>query len=376
MKICIFSGIFPPEIGGPAVYAERLVSELKERDIGVRVITYSASTKKDPLIIRISKKYPRPLSYLVGLIELLRAGRESDIIYSFALTTIAIPPFLASKILRKKFIIRLGGDFLWERAVEEGRTKKSLREYYKEPKTIKEKFWFYLIRKILKGTDRIIFTGNFQKEIYKKYFGIQEEKTVIISNPFPEIESINHRSPTTNYQFLYAGRLIKLKNLDLLVEVFARISKKIDIPLKLKLIGEGPEKNNLKSKIKDLGLESRVIIKNSMPHFELLKEIQKSYLFVLPSLTEVSPNLALECIKLGKPILLTKETGIFESFKNHLIFIDPQDSNDIEQKLMFLLNQENYQRYEKKIKSIPTSYSWKEVTEKHLSVFKELVAFK
>ena len=88
------------------------------------------------------------------------------------------------------------------------------------------------------------------------------------------------------------------------------------------------------------------------------------------------PNLALECIKLGKPILLTKETGIFESFKNHLIFIDPQDSNDIEQKLMFLLNQENYQRYEKKIKSIPTSYSWKEVTEKHLSVFKELVAFK
>jgi len=364
MKILLATPIYPPEIGGPAQYVKNLAEKLKEKGIETEVVSYNEL-----------KKYPQPLRFFLYFPTLFKKTKNSNIIYAFNLVSCGLPAFLVSKILKKKFILRLGGDFLWERAGEERRTMKSLREYYQEPKNFKEKFWIFLIRKILNGADKIIFTGNFLKEVYKTYFKIREEKTFIIPNPFPEINISSFEFRVSDFTLLYAGRLLKLKNLDTLIDVLNEVSKKTKKPLILKIIGEGPEKRNLKFKIKNLGLENKVILEKPIPHQELLKEIQKSYLCVLPSLTEISPNFALECIKLRKPILLTKETGIYEDFKNYLIFIDPQNEKVIEEKILYLLDEKNYQNYIEKIKALPTSYSWNEVIEKHISLFKQFVAF-
>lgn len=367
MKILLATPIYPPEIGGPAIYIQKLKVRLENRGIETEVVSYQEF-----------KKYPQPLRFFLYFFNLFKKSKDSKIIYAFNLISSGFPTYLACQILNKKFIVRLGGDFLWERAVEEGRTKKPLREYYQQPKSFKEKFWIWIIKKILKGADKIIFTSNLQKEIYKKYFGIREEKTIVIQNPFPEIQDLNildleHR--TSNFELLYAGRLVKLKNLDILVEVFERVIKRTNKPLILKIIGEGPELSNLKLQIANLKLGDKVIVQKPIPHEDLLKEIQKSYLCVLPSLTEISPNFALECIKLEKPILLTRETGIYEDFKDYLIFIDPKSEKDIEEKIIYLLDEKNYQNYIEKIKAIPTSYSWKDVIEKHITLFKEFAAF-
>lgn len=359
MKTILATSIFPPDIGGPAQYVKNLEKGLKERGIETEVISYNNL-----------KKYPQPLRFFLYSLNLFKRAQNIDIIYTFNLISCGLPTYLVSRILRKKFMIRLGGDFLWERAIEEGRTKKGLREYYKERKSLKEKCFFLLLKKVLNGADKIVFTTNFQKKLYKKYFNITEEKTAVISNPFPKVKPINSQPSIVKYQFLYAGRLIKLKNLDNLIKVFVRIIKKSNTPVTLKIIGEGPERDNLEIKIKNLGLEEKIIIKDSLPHLELLKEIQKNYLCILPSLTEISPNFALECIKLRKPLLLTKETGIYDRFKNHLIFIDPQRSEDIEQKILYLLDEENYRNYIKIIKTIDVSWNWQNIIEEHLTIFK------
>ena len=361
MKILLATPIYPPQIGGPAQYVKNLEKGLKEKGIKTEVISYNNL-----------KKYSQPLRFFLYSLNLFKKAQNVDIIYTFNLISCGLPTYLISRILRKKFTIRLGGDFLWERAIEEGRTKKGLREYYNERKSLKEKFFIFLFKKILKGANKIIFTTNFQKKLYKKYFDIVEEKTAIVSNPFPQVNSANSQLSIAKYQFLYAGRLIKLKNLDNLIEVFVRIIKKINTSVTLKIIGEGPEKNNLKIKIKNLGLEDKIIIKDSLPHPELLKEIQKSYLCVLLSLTEISPNFALECIKLRKPLLLTKETGIYDRFKNHLIFIDPKRPEDIEEKMLYLLDKENYRNYVSVIESIDVSWSWQDIIKEHLAIFKNL----
>ena len=361
MKILLATPIYPPEIGGPSQYVKNLAEKLKKKGIEAKIISYNNL-----------KKYPQPLKFFLYFLSLFNKAKNSKVIYAFNLISCGYPAYLTSKILKKKFIIRLGGDFLWERAVEEGRTKKPLREYYKEPKNLKEKFWIFIIKKILNRTDRVIFTSNFQKEIYKKYFGVEEKKMVIVKNPFPEIEISNSQSLAINYQSLYAGRLIKLKNLDMLIDVFEKVLKETNKNLSLKIVGEGPEKDNLKFKIKNLGIENEVVIKESLPHQELLKEIQKSYLCVLPSLTEISPNFALECIKLKKPILLTKETGIYEDFKDYLIFIDPRNQRELEEKISYLLDEKNYQLYLNKIKTISITQTWDKVVDKHIELFKRL----
>lgn len=362
MKIIIATPISPPQIGGPAKYSQKLKEGLEKNGIEVKTISY----------FRL-KKYPKPLRYFLYFFNLLKASREADIIYAFNLTSCGLAAFLVKRILRKKFTIRLGGDFLWERAVEKG-IKKTLREFYEiGPQTIKEKFYFYLIKAVLNGADKIIFTTTFQRDIYLRHFQIKKERTEIIKNPFPDLFDIEDKSASPAPQLLYAGRLLKLKNLDVLLEVFREVRAKTNKNLSLKLIGSGPEEKKLKNKARQLKIESKVIFEKPLPPERLWVEIQKSYLCVLPSLTEISPNLALECLKLKKPILLTKETGIYEDYKDYLIFIDPQNQKDIKEKILYLLDEKNYKNYIEKIKKVEIFWNWENVLKEHLKIFKNYV---
>ncbi|XOB41349.1 MAG: glycosyltransferase family 4 protein [Candidatus Nealsonbacteria bacterium] len=360
MKIILATSIFPPDIGGPAQYVKNLERRLKERGIETEVISYNNL-----------KKYPQPLRFFLYSLNLFKRAQNIDIIYVFNLISCGLPAYCISRFFKKKFAIRIGGDFLWERKIELNNTEQSLKEYYQHPKNLKEKFFIFLIKNILKGADIVIFSSNFQREIYLKHFQILKEKTVVVSNPFPEIETPTSKSENT-YQFLYAGRLLKLKNLDKLIEVFNKVVEKTSKPLILKIIGDGPEKKNLEKKISDLGLNEKIVIEKSIPYSELLKEIVKSYVCILPSFTDISPNFILECIKLKKPVLLTKETEYYQEFKNSLIFLDPKDEKDIEEKITYLLDDINYQNYSVKIQNIPTTYSWNDIVEKHILLFQKI----
>ncbi len=362
MKIVLATPIYPPEIGGPAIYSQKLKEGLEREGNAVKVVSYPGL-----------KKYPQPIRIFLYFLALFKNAKGCDLIYAFNLTSCGLPARLVGKILRKKFLIRVGGDFLWERAVEAGRTRKPLREYYQDPKTLKEKFWIRLMKKVFSQADKIIFTSDFQQGIYLGYFNIKKEKTTIVPNPFPEFNSSTDDISSIRHQILYAGRLIKLKNLDRLIDAFGGVLSKIDKPLTLKIIGEGPEKTRLESKIKDLGLVDKITIEKPLSQPDLWQEIRQSYLCVLPSLTEITPNFALECIKLGKPILLTGETALYHDLKDSLIFLDPQNSLDLEEKILYLLDGVNYAAYLERIKNIPVAWSWAQVVDEHLKLFKSLV---
>jgi len=351
MKIILATPIYPPEIGGPATYSQKLKEGLEKKGHEITIVSY-----------RGLMAYPQPLRIFLYFLRLLKNAKGCDLIYSFNLISCGLPACCVSKIARKQFFMRIGGDFLWERAVESGRTQKPLREYYQQKKTQKEKFWIWLAKKIFNKTSKVIFTSRFQQNIYLEVFGIKKEKTTIIQNPFPETGGMASRLSSGNYQLLFAGRLLKLKNLDLLIRAFRKVLLRTDKNVTLKIIGDGPERKNLKG-------GERIIFSPAVSHQDLLEEIRKSYLCVLPSLTEITPNFALECLKLQKPILLTKETEYFEVLKNDLIFIDPQNEADLEEKIIYLLDGENYLNYVEKIKRIPTQRLWEDVVKEHEESF-------
>ena len=351
MKIVFATPIYPPEIGGPAVYSKKLGEGLVGRGHKVIIVSYSGL-----------KKYPQPLRIFLYFLRLFQKSFGCDSIYAFNLISCGLPSCWVSMVLRKKFYIRLGGDFLWERAVESGRTKKPLREYYQGKKSPRESFWIWVMKMIFNKTTRVIFTSRFQRDIYLKYFNLAERKTIIIGNPFPDAKEVENNSSVAGVQLLYAGRLLKLKNLDLLISAFNRVLQKTGKDLTLKIIGEGPEENNLK-------ISRNIILNPPLSQQDLLAEIKRSYLCVLPSLTEITPNFALECLKLQKPILLTKETGYFEVFKNDLVFIDPENENDLVEKMIYLLDENNYLGYIEKIKKISTQRSWDDVVKEHEESF-------
>lgn len=373
LKILIATGIFPPDIGGPATYVETLCQKLPKLGCEVRVITYSDDgVSNSKQIYRISRKQNIILRYFKYFWQVWKLSSWADIIYAHDLVSVGLPCALVKSLkLKIKLIVRLGGDFLWEKAYNNGWTDKPLRAYYEQPKNLKEKVFLVIYNFVLSRCDKIIFSTAWQKEIYEKYLNINSGKVVVIGNAFPEFNFVQGQDKilsSQNKNILFAGRLIKLKNLGVVLRVVEQLGG-----VNLVIIGEGPEEGNLKKLAKQLKISNRVGFKEKMNNKKLSKEILNSFIVIIPSITDISPNLVFECIKLGKPIIVTRESGFYNKYKDSLIFIDPFSEDDIREKIMYLLKEENYSNYLNTVRSIDTSRSKDDLASDHYNFFKNLL---
>ncbi|MBU2109664.1 glycosyltransferase family 4 protein [Patescibacteria group bacterium] len=334
MRILIATGIYPPDIGGPATYAKNLADEFLRRGCGVKVITYS-----------IEKKLPLGIRHFVYFLKTIFNFRKTSVIIALDTFSVGLPSVLAAKIFRKKIIIRTGGDFLWENYIESTGNLITLNEFYANmPKlSLKQKIIFFLSKFVLKNCTALVFSSEWQKNIFEKNYGLDSKKSFIIENFYGEkIASIKPREKN----FIFAGRLIKLKNLEMLKDAFKEASKK------------------------DKGIKLEIV--ENLPHENLIKKIQKSYAIILPSLSEISPNFILEAISANKPFIMTKETGLYEKLKNTGIFINPMDKEDIKAKVLFLDKEKNYYEYKNRIANFNFTHSWQEIADEFLEVYKKL----
>ena len=98
-KILIATGIYPPDMGGPATYSKLLADELPKRGIEVRVLTFGAV-----------RHLPKVIRHLAYFFKTLSQGREVDIIYAQDPVSVGLPALWAARLLGKRFLLRLGGD--------------------------------------------------------------------------------------------------------------------------------------------------------------------------------------------------------------------------------------------------------------------------
>jgi glycosyltransferase involved in cell wall biosynthesis len=167
--------------------------------------------------------------------------------------------------------------------------------------------------------DIYITLNRFNKEIMVKS-GLPEEKMYIKPN---FINSRNLSKKSKSKQFLFVGRVSPEKGLDLLLESFTNLE---DNEYKLVIIGDGPEKEKLQEKYKDV---NRICWKGHLPHNQVLKEIEQSRALVMPSRWyETFGMVVIEAFSVGTPALGSNHAGIPELIidgKNGRLFT-PNDS--------------------------------------------------
>ena len=117
---------------------------------------------------------------------------------------------------------------------------------------------------------------------------------------------------------LFVGAFIRTKNATSLVRTLADLRKNF----KLVLVGDGPERAKIAGLVKRLNLEDRVILLGQKPHGETLAMMRACDALVLPSICEQVPNVVLEALALGKPVIATKVGGIPEIRSANLHLID------------------------------------------------------
>lgn len=126
----------------------------------------------------------------------------------------------------------------------------------------------------------------------------------MFSLKLPEI--IEERKPM---EIVASGRLDPQKNFSLLIEAFSMVLKEINISVTLKIYGEGPQRNTLQSQINELRLGDKIILEGSVS--DLHDRINGAALFVLSSNYEGFPNVLLEAMAMGLPVISTDfQSGI------------------------------------------------------------------
>ena len=352
------TSIILPDIGGPALYAEYLPRELARLGVQTSVLCLP--------------KLPRFLRELTYITKLFILVLRHDVLYSLSASpTVTLPIVMFAKVFRKKFFLRPGGDLLWERDIERAHTDKSLAEYYKSGDYKRQKRLLKVFKYSLRSADKVVFPTVFLKKLYRDYFFLPEEKCEIVDYPFPEITQQQLRGVRKKEkQILYAGRLIRFKNVDRLIEAFVSISDKKGF--RLKIVGNGPQKERLTLLVKSLNAQDVIIFKKTLSHNNLLEEIARSHAVVIPSIFEPGSFLAFECLKLKTPLIFTKEAGLYDAYANKLLFVDPKSVEDIREKIELLLDEDFYKKYLSAVSSLDTSRSWKDVAYDHIKIFESI----
>jgi|GEM_PF-3158512 glycosyltransferase involved in cell wall biosynthesis len=356
MKILIITSIEKGGIGGPSLYADKLPKALADCGLHADVLR--------------RRHLPKAFRELLYFFELLWMTPQYNILYSLSGSPgINIPALICAKFFRKKFCMRPGGDFLWERAVEHGETEKTPRGYYKGGEHKKQKFSFSLFRGTLWHINKIIFPTSYLRSLYQEYFFVPDEKCAYVDYPFPGTQG-GLGSKRESRQFVFAGRLIKFKNGARLIRAFAAIENRAGATLKI--IGEGPEKAGLMRLAKELGAESYIFFEKSMDHATLLNELSDSYCVVIPSIFEPGSFFMLECLKFKVPVIFTRESGLYDAYAGTLLFVDPYSIADIKNKIEWLFEGDNYNTYMRRIEGVNTQRCWGDVAREHKMIFEKL----
>jgi len=322
MKLLLATGIYPPAIGGPATYVRHLAEEFSRKGDEVTVVTYCGNSEfgirnsERWTVVCVSLGLPivRWWRYAKALRE---HGKDADIVYAFSSVSCGVPLWLA-RLKKPKKVLRLGGDFLWERYTDRG-GEKSLRSFYAAPP---KAYWFLgkLAHWLLSTFDHVVFSTEFQEKLYEQHVARLPRHSVI-ENACPEAQLEPH-SAHEPLHLLFMGRAVRFKNLPILLQAVALLPN-----TRLTIVGEGPETERLRSLARRLKTDNRVMFVAPV-HGEEKYAIFKSHdVLVLPSLTEISPNVALEARAAGLPVLLTEETGLSERLSECMILRDTSSLN-------------------------------------------------
>ena len=205
----------------------------------------------------------------------------------------------------------------------------------------------YLDKIILRSCRKVIaVSGEIRTELINS--GISSTRIQVIPNAVKSSYDENELSVRRNekremlgvapgmHVVGYLGRLSEEKGLAFLVQAIARLYV-ASIPVKLLIVGDGPQRASLEKLVKEKGIENEVIFTGFQTDIE--NWIFTFDIFALPSLTEGTPMALLEAMALGIPVVASAVGGVPKIINNLIngLLIEPEDSDSMEKAIKLLV---------------------------------------
>ena len=172
---------------------------------------------------------------------------------------------------------------------------------------------------------------------------------------------------------LFVGRLVGVKGIEYLIKAMAGVVKKFP-EAALVLVGDGPMRRNLENMTKQLSLENSVHfagMRNDVENF-----FQAAEIMVLPSLHEGFPNVVLEAMCYGVPVIATDIMGNPDVIKKEFgLLVRPRDSAELSRAIIRVLSDSRMLKtMSREAKKEAKKYSWSAITRKYEDAYRSAIA--
>jgi glycosyltransferase involved in cell wall biosynthesis len=310
--VLIVTGIWPPDIGGPASHGPELARFLLGRGYRVRALTMADKAGPDPCgvpVVGLRRDRPRVIRLPTAAWAVARAARRADVLYS---TSMYVRSALAARLASIPLVIKLVSDPAYERARLLGLFRGSLADFQQpshDPRLIALK---WLRDSVLRGATRIVTPGRFLADTAVGW-GIRRERIRVVPNPAAQVDrslsvpELRRRLGLSGPTVVFAGRFVLQKNVPLAVAALHHAPG-----VALVLVGDGPERPAVEAAIARAGVAERVRLTGALSREEALDWVRAADAAVLPSDWEGFPHAAVEALAVGTPLIATRVGAVPE----------------------------------------------------------------
>jgi glycosyltransferase involved in cell wall biosynthesis len=317
LKICVVTGTFHPEPGGPSTYLYNLLGDLVQRGHEVAVITYGDLEEECAYpypVIRISRQQPIAVRLTKFVYHILSIGRRYDLLF---VNNYGLPAVVANSFLRKPMVIKLVGDFAWEYSIRHGLIDENegIDDFQNKRCSLKVELLKRLQLFYTSKADAIIAPSQYLQSIIGGW-GIPYDRIEVIYNAIDPSryalactkEEARRRLGLEGKIILTVARLTPWKGIDRVIGVLPEIRRQAN-EANLVVVGDGPELGNLQGLAGELGVKEYVGFVGRVPHEEVPYYLRAADVFVLYSGYEGLPHIVLEAMATGVPVILSNKGG-------------------------------------------------------------------
>jgi glycosyltransferase involved in cell wall biosynthesis len=310
--ICVATGIFPPDTGGPAKFAETFLKWCQQNGQRVEAVSLTDTATKDisfenanvKLISRNQFLFNRYIKTILALSRKLLTRR------AVIANGLFLEVYFASLLTNRNYTCKVPGDIVWERARNSGYTSKSLADFQNETLNTRYKLFRDLFSRSLRRANKVIVPTRQLQELCINW-GVHSEKILVIPNSVDTLLFSSDDNDKRLFDVISVGRLIGLKNIKEVIHACTELN------LSLAVVGDGPERSSLERVARELS--SNTVFYGNQEQENVLKLLRSSSCFVLNSSGEGgTPYSLLEARSVGLFSVATQGTGSSEVI-NHLV---------------------------------------------------------
>jgi glycosyltransferase involved in cell wall biosynthesis len=311
VRVLVVSGIWPPDVGGPASHAPDVARFLRGRGHDVEVVTTaSAAPAPEDFRVRwVSRRLPVGARHVRGAALIRSRARRADVVYTTGMFGRSAAGALAA---RRPYVVKLTADPAFERTRRRGLVAGDVEDFQEGGGGP-----LGLVLRSARNFELQRASHIYCPSAYLRRFvlawGIPPDRVSVLPNPVPSLPDLPERDELrrtfglNGATLAFAGRLTAQKSLGRALSAVASAEG-----VRLVIAGDGPDREPLEHRAHALGIADRVEFLGTQPRRRIVELFGAADAAILSSSWENFPHTVVEALAVGTPVLAMEAGGVGE----------------------------------------------------------------